>query len=483
MLNWKVILNVIGMLLMLNGFFMSLGVPVGLYYKEGGVVPILLSAVASINLGFLMWFATRKHNSNLKHKDGYVIVATGWLAMSISGCLPFLLSGTIPSFSSALFETISGYTTTGSTVISGLENVPKSILFWRSLTQWIGGMGIIVLTVAILPILGVGGMQLFMAESPGPSTSKLHPRITETAKRLWIIYVGLTMIQTFLLHQFGMNWFDAVNHSMTTISTGGFSTYDASVAYFDSPAIQYTIIAFMFFGGINFTLIYLFLKGRMTKVFENEEFKYYLGLIVLAVFVGTISLNMLHPGDLELNFRQMLFNMISIISTTGFATADYTTWNSFLLLLFFILMFFGASAGSTSGGVKIVRHVIIIKNGLTELNRIIHPSAVIPVRYNKRAVGQKITYNILAFFFIYLSIFLTGTIVMTMYGYDLLTAAGATISSLGNIGPGIGDTGPSHNFAGFPESAKLFLAFLMLLGRLELFTILLLFTRGFWQKV
>lgn len=483
MLNWKVILNILGLLLMLNGFFMAVGIPVGFYYGEGGFIPILLSAAVSVNLGFLLWFITRKHNKTLRTKDGYIIVTAGWLILSLSGCLPYILSGTIPSFTSALFETISGYTTTGSTVLNDIESVPAGILFWRSLTQWIGGMGIIVLTVAILPVLGVGGMQLFMAESPGPSANKLHPRITETAKRLWVIYVSLTAIETILLNLFGMSWFDAVNHAMTTVSTGGFSTKNLSIAAYDSPLIQYTISVFMFFGGLNFTLIYFFLKGRMWKVFQNEEFRYYLGLLIVSIIVCTFSLQQMYPSMFERNLREIVFQVISIVTTTGFATADYTAWNPFLLLVFFILMFFGASAGSTAGGVKIVRHLIIIKNGVAELKRLIHPHAMVPVRLNKKAVGQDITYNILAFFFIYLSIFLMGSLIMTFYNYDILTAAGATISSLGNIGPGIGQVGPSHNFSSFPESAKMILAFLMLLGRLELFTVLLLFTRYFWRRV
>ena len=483
MFNWKVIFNVFGLLLMLNGFFMTIGIPVGLYYGQGGLIPILLSAAVSVNLGFLLWYITRKNNKSLRTKDGYIIVTGGWLIMSLSGCLPYVLSGTIPQFTSALFETISGYTTTGSTVLKDIEAVPAGILFWRSLTQWIGGMGIIVLTVAILPVLGVGGMQLFMAESPGPSASKLHPRITETAKRLWMIYVLLTIVETMMLKLFGMSWFDAVNHSMTTVSTGGFSTRNLSIAAYDSPMIQYTIALFMCFGGGNFTLIYYFLKGRLKKVYTNEEFRYYVGLVILSVIVCTAVLQRMYPFLFEQNIREVVFQVISIITTTGYATADYTAWGPFLTLVFFILMFFGASAGSTAGGVKIVRHVIIIKNGFSELKRLIHPSAIVPVRYNGKAVGQQVTYNILAFFFIYLSIFLTGCLIMTFYNYDLLTAAGATISSLGNIGPGIGQVGPAHNFASFPESAKMILAFLMLLGRLELFTVLLLFTRMFWRKV
>lgn len=429
-----------------------------------------------------MWYFTRNHEKKIRQKDGYLVVAMGWLALSLGGSLPFYLSGSIPQFSSALFETISGYTTTGSTVLNDIEGVHRGILLWRSLTQWIGGMGIIVLTVAILPILGVGGMQLFMAESPGPSTSKLHPRITETAKRLWFIYAAITLVEIVALKIAGMTWYDALNHSLTTVSTGGFSTKNASIAAYNSPAIEYIISLFMFFGGLNFTLFYFIIKLKFGEIIKNEEFRFYLGLVVFATVSIAISLSVLDFGPFEKNFRESLFMVISVVTTTGFATADYTLWGYSLTLAFFLLMFFGASAGSTSGGIKIVRHLLIVKNGFAELKRLLHPQAIIPVRYNGRAVEQKIIYNILAFFFIYLTVFIIGTIVMTFYGYDLLTAAGATISSLGNIGPGIGGVGPANNFAGFTESAKLFLGFLMLLGRLELFTILLLFLPTFWRR-
>ncbi|MBO6518161.1 MAG: TrkH family potassium uptake protein [Bacteroidia bacterium] len=483
MFNWRLILNVLGLLAMLNGLLILFCLPTSIYFSEGDTFAILVSSAINLNIGFILWYFTRDHVKKIKQKDGYLIVTLGWLALSLGGCLPYMLSDIIPGFSSALFETISGYTTTGSTVLNDIEGTHKGILLWRSLTQWIGGMGIIVLTVAILPILGVGGMQLFMAESPGPSASKLHPRITETAKRLWYIYAAITAIEVVALKLAGMTWYDAVNHSLTTVSTGGFSTKNASIAAYDSPAIHYIISLFMFFGGLNFTLFYFIVTLKFKDVAKNEEFRFYLGLVVMASITITLALTILDFGPIEKNFRETLFMVISIVTTTGFATADYTLWGPLVTLAFFLLMFFGASAGSTSGGIKIVRHLLIAKNGMAELKRLLHPSAIIPVRYNGRAVEQKIIYNILAFFFIYLTVFLIGTIVMTFYGYDLLTAAGATISSLGNIGPGIGDVGPAHNFASFPESAKLFLGLLMLLGRLELFTILLLFLPAFWRRM
>ena len=401
--------------------------------------------------------------------------------MSLSGTLPYIMSGSVVSFTDAFFETLSGYTTTGASIITDLTLIPKDILFWRSMTQWIGGMGIIVLAVAILPILGIGGMQLFVAESPGLKADKLAPKIRDTAKRLWLIYVGLTAAEFLLLRVAGMTWFDALNHAMTTMATGGFSTFNSSAAEF-SPAIQYIITFFMFMAGTSFTLTYFGLVGNFKKVLQNEEFRYYAGITVgltLAVSVVVASVD----GDgFEKAFRDTIFQIVSLITTTGFVSADYTSWTPFITMVFFILLFFGGSAGSTAGGVKIVRHIILVKNSILELKRQLHPSAIIPVRLNGRAVDQSITFNVVAFIMTYIIIFALGSVIMTMFGVDLLTAIGSVATSLGNVGPGIGDVGPVDNFAWLPSGAKWFLAILMLIGRLELFTVLILFTPYFWSR-
>ena len=481
--NYRVIINVIGLLLMLNGAFMFLCIPFSLYFNEGGIYAILLSGVVTISTGYVMWLATKKSkNKDLRKKDGYLIVVLGWLFMSIFGALPYLISGAIPDFTNAFFETISGYTTTGATILIDIESVHKGILFWRSLTQWIGGMGIIVLAVAILPILGIGGMQLFVAEAPGISPEKLQPRIKETAKRLWLIYVFLTLLETILLWIGGMTFFDALNHGLTTMATGGFSTKNASIAYFNSPFIQYTIVFFMFLAGTNFTLTYFALHRKFEKVLKNEEFRFYAGFCVLFSLITALTIFMMTPSGVEKSFREGLFQVVSIITTTGYITADYTSWTPFLIVLFFVLMFFGASAGSTAGGVKIVRHIILLKNSILELKRQLHPSAVIPVRFNKKAVPRDITFKTLAFIMIYISIFALGSVVMAALGVDFETAIGSVATSLGNIGPGLGTVGPVDNFAHIPTSGKWFLSFLMLLGRLELFTVLMLLTPYFWRK-
>lgn len=482
--NYKVIIHIIGILLMLNGAFMFLCLPFSIYYGEGDLLALSASGTITIVTGFLAFILTKKRqNKELRKKDGYLVVTAGWLSMSFFGTLPYLLSGAIPDLTNAFFETLSGFSTTGATILTDIESVHKGILFWRSLTQWIGGMGIIVLTVAILPILGIGGMQLFVAEAPGISPDKLQPRIKETAKRLWLIYLGLTVTETVLLLVGGMNFYDAINHALTTMATGGFSTKNASIAHFSSPFIQYVIITFMFLAGTNFTMTYFGLHGEFKKVIKNQEFLFYsLFCLTASIIVGIIIFGLGHDS-FEKSIRDALFHVVSIITTTGYVTHDYTTWSSFLTLLFFIMMFFGASAGSTAGGVKIVRHILLIKNSILELKRQIHPSAVIPVRYNGKAVSRDITFNILAFIMIYISIFAFGSIVMATFGVDFNTAIGSVATCLGNIGPGIGSVGPVDNFAHLPDVSKWFLSFLMLLGRLELFTVLILFTPYFWRKI
>lgn len=461
---------------------MFLCFPFSIYFWEGDWVNMLIACAITFLSGFIAWRRTKNwKNRELKKRDGYLIVTFVWLIMSIFGTLPYLLTGTIPNFTDAFFETISGFTTTGATILTDLKDVPKGVLLWRSLTQWIGGMGIIVLAVAILPILGIGGMQLFVAEAPGISPEKLQPRIKETAKRLWLLYVGLTIAETILLMMGGLSFFDALNHGLTTMATGGFSTKDSSVADF-SPYLQYVIIFFMFLAGTNFTLTYFALKGNFVRVWRNEEFRKYVGFVFFVTLATAVSVYIVTDHDGEKSFRDALFQVVAITTTTGYVSADYTIWTPFLTVLFFLLMFVGGMAGSTAGGVKIVRHIILFKNSLLELKRQVHPSAVIPVRLNRKAVNEHITYNILAFIMIYMFIFGAGIMVMSLLGVDFITSLGSVATSIGNIGPGLGDVGPVNNFAGLPSAAKWFLAFLMLLGRLELFTVLMLFTPYFWRR-
>ena len=482
-MNINNVLTILGLLIGLNGLFMFTAIPFSFYYDES-IIPLGLSGLIAITLGFSSFsiFRKRSRNKELTRREGYLVVVFGWVSMSLFGMLPFIISGTIPRIGDAFFETMSGFTTTGATILTDIESMPKGLLFWRSLTQWIGGMGIIVLTVALVSIIGVGGMQLFVAEAPGISPDKLKPRIKDTAKRLWLIYVGLTGTETVLLMLGGMTFFDAINHSLTTMATGGFSTKNASIAFYDSAYIQYVIIFFMFLAGVNFTLTYFGLKFKFKKVLANEEFKAYFTTLIMFTLIISIYLVVFVHGGVEKSFRDSLFQIVSVITTTGYITADYTSWAPFITVLFFFMMFIGGSSGSTAGGVKIVRHVILFKNSFLELKRLLHPTSIIPVRLNKKAVSPNITSNVLAFIMIYISVFVFGSMAVSLTGLDFETTIGAVATSLGNIGPGLGQVGPVDNFAGLPMLTKWILAGLMLLGRLELFTVLILFTPYFWKK-
>lgn len=495
-LNTKIIYRFLGITAILNGFFMFIALPFSFYNNEIEKWGILSAGLITVFLGSLLYFFNKPTNTNILKKEGYLIVTLGWLTLSFTGMLPYLLSGAIPNITDAFFETISGYSTTGSSILTDIEAMPKGILFWRSATHWIGGMGIIVLTIAILPLLGIGGMQLFMAEAPGPSADKLHPRITDTAKRLYLIYVALTFVQFLLLKAAGMTWFDAINHAMSTVSTGGFSTKADSVAFYNGqPLIQYIIILFMFIAGTNFVLTYFALKGKVKKVFQSEEFKYYFfGTLAISAIIAIVIIffqdpnlhsTLVHPkiyGNTESGIRHALFMVVSVITTTGFVSADFTMWNFFATGVFFALFFTGGSAGSTSGGIKVVRHIVMLKNSFLEFKKAIHPNAIIPVRYDGKAVNQTIVFNILSFFIIYMLIFIISSVILTLFGLDFMSAIGAAASSLGNIGPAIGTVSPVDNFAHLTQSAKWFCSFLMLIGRLELFTVLILFTPFFWRK-
>lgn len=483
MINTRAVVNVLGLLLMLSGGMMLVGLPFSIYYGSDDIWALVAASGLSVVTGMIGWsFTARSDRTAIGKREGYLIVTLGWVTMSLFGALPFTLSGAIPSYTDAFFETMSGFTTTGASVLNDIESLPKGILFWRSMTHWIGGLGIIVLSLAILPILGIGGMQLFIAEVPGPTPDKIHPRVKETAKRLWIIYVLLTGAETVLLVIGGMTLFDAINHSFATLATGGFSTKQASIAHYPSPYIQYVIALFMYLAGVNFALHYFALKRRFSKVWSNEEFKFYTGVILGATLILTVGLVVGHGLHPEQAFRDSLFTVLTIITTTGFVTADYELWAPPLTFLIFILMFIGGSAGSTGGGPKVVRILLIIKNSLVELKRLIHPRAVIPVRLDNRAIPPEIVFNVLAFFVLYMLIFILSALVMTTMGFDIPSAMSAVIATLGNIGPGLGEVGPVTNYAGIPAVGKWFLSFLMLLGRLELFTVLLLFTPAFWRK-
>jgi trk system potassium uptake protein TrkH len=485
-INFKQIARVLAILQLIMGGLMTLSLPFSLYDPRADEIAMLKSIGVCLLAGLVFWFFSKTESKSINKREGYLIVASGWLTMVTFGALPYLFCGEITGMSDAFFESMSGMTTTGASILTDIESMPKGILFWRSMTQWIGGMGIIVLTVAIFPLLGIGGIELFSAEAPGPTSDKIHPRIQETAKRLWLIYVGLTVVLIIWLKLAGMTFYDAINHALTTMATGGFSTKNASIAAFDTPAIQYPLILFMFFAGMNYSVTYLALKGKWNRVWKNDEFKFYLLIVVILAVVVSVSVFMVkNTGgssmSFEKAFRDSLFQIISVLTTTGFVSADYTAWAPWLTMLFFILLFIGASAGSTSGGIKLIRHLVFLKNSTLEFKRLIHPRAILPLKLNGRVVAPRIMTHIIIFLLLYLFLFVAGSVVMSLMGYDFLTSIGAVATSLGNVGPGIGKVGPVDNFAWLSDGAKWFLSFLMLLGRLELFTILVLMTPFFWK--
>ena len=494
-LNRKLIFHILGLLLMFNGFAMLISAFVSYLTNDGVLNEMTIVSLLVIFFGWLFMTVSKKNQRKINKRDAYFVVVLGWLVMIFSGMLPYVVTDSISSFSNIFFETMSGYTTTGSTIINDIDALPKSIIFWRSMTHWLGGMGIIVLAIAILPLLGIGGMQLFTAEAPGLTGDKIHPRISDTAKRLWLIYVGLTFLETILLTFAGMSLFDAINNSMSNIASGGFSTKNESIGFWnDNPLIQYIVIFFMFLAGTNFILIYFGLTGKFKKIFQDTEFKWYVSFICAFVFISTLilffqvnlsSTEVYHPevlGKFESSFRHSLFQVVAIVTTTGFVTGDFISWTPFLTMLFFGIMFLGGSSGSTSGGVKVLRHLILIKNGFLEFKRSLHPNAIFPLRHNNHVVEKPIIIHVLAFFILYLILFIIGAGVLSALGLDFVSAIGGAASSLGNVGPALGTLGPISNFDSLPEIGKYWCAFLMLVGRLELFTVLIFFTPYFWKS-
>jgi len=468
-------------LALIESIFMILCVLISFFYCEGDLGCFLKSAFITLVVGGILFLITKNHRPEMHKREAFLVVSLVWVFFSIFGALPYWIGSYVPSYTNAFFETISGFTTTGASVITDIESLPHGILFWRSLTHLLGGMGILVLTVAILPIFGFGGMAMFNAEAAGVTVDKLHPRIKETAKRLWGIYMLLIALEIIFLMLGDMGFFDAVCHSFGTLASGGFSTKNDSIMGY-SPYIQYVIIFFMFLAGVNFTLHYFAIKGNLKKFIQNQEFKFYLGLILLITAIITLTLILKNHAPFEHSFRDALFQVVSVITSTGFVSADYTAWPSYLWMLIFGLMFTGACVGSTSGGVKILRHLLLFKNSILEFKRMIHPSAVIPVRYNKEAIGKDVIFKIQAFVVLYFAIFFASTIVLAFLGLDFISSMGAVATTMGGIGPGLGKVGPVDNFAMLPDAAKWVLSFLMLLGRLELFTLLIIFVPAFWKN-
>jgi len=482
----KAVFRTVGAILLMLGFSMLLSVLVSLVYGDGDSIGILIAAGCTVLIGALgLWHG--RGAAELSTRDGFAVVTLGWLAMSACGALPFLFSGAITSPTDAFFESASGFTTTGASILTDIESMPHGVLFWRSFTHWVGGMGIIVFSIAILPFLGVGGMQMFKAESPGPTADKLTPRIRDTAEILWGVYVLITAVEILLLRFGGMPWFDSACHAFGTLATGGFSTKNASIGHYTSPYIHYVITVFMFIAGVNFSLHYHALRGRLKQYWRSPEFRFYLGVVLASILVlFALRLFYTHPGSaktgLERAFREAAFQTVAISTTTGYATADFELWHPLAQLLLVVLMLMGGMAGSTGGGLKAMRVQILIKQARVELHKLIHPETFYPIRLGRKALSGDIVANVLAFFLLYVLLTIFGTMAMALLGLDHVTSLTAVIASLSNIGPGLGAVGPTDNYAAIPTLGKWVLSFLMIIGRLEIYTVLVLVTRTYWAK-
>ncbi len=487
-MNWKtkinhpLVLRNEGFLLLIEGLFMLTVLPVTYLHHGMYAFSMPFSALITLLTGLVLIIATRGHKGEkTTSRDGVYIVCISWLVVSLFGAMPYLLSKSVPNFTDGFFEALSGFTTTGATILPRIENIPKDILLWRSMTQWIGGMAIIVFSIAILPYLSMSGMQLFVSEMNGITYDKLHPRMIHTVWRIWAIYLFFTLLETVLLYFGDMDLYDAVCHSMATISSGGFSTRTQSLGAFSNYS-QVVVSVFMVLSGCNFSLLLLSLSWKSFTILRNQEFRNFLFHIVfVSIGIGLVLFFVVH-NSLGASFREAFFSVISVLTTTGFFVTDYTLWPSFLWVVLFLLMFIGGCSGSSSGGVKMFRHIIFVQNSVLELKRIIHPNAVLPVKVNGKAISTGGVYKNTTFIFVYFLVFVIGGILLLFTGSDFNTAIGASVAALGNVGTGIGSVGPGGSYVGFPLFDKWLLMLLMLLGRVELFSLITLLSRGFWRK-
>lgn len=480
-MNYGVVIKILGNLLTVEALLMIPSLLVSLYYNQYDKKAFLISIFITGVLGFIMG-RKEETKENIKAKEGLAIVAFGWILASFFGSLPFVLSGSIPSWIDSFFETVSGFTTTGATIVDNVESLPMGILFWRSFTHWIGGMGILVFTIAILPTLGVGGFQIFKVESPGPMPDRIVPKVKDTAKILYITYFIMTVLEIILLLFGGMSLYDAAVHTFGTVGTGGFSIKAASVGAYDSTYIHIIIGIFMILSGVNFSLYYFLFQGKWKEVFKNEELRLYFGIIFSSVILIALNINSEIYKNIGLALRDAFFQVGSIITTTGYATTDFDKWPTFSKSILFLLMFVGGCAGSTGGGIKNIRILVLFKLVKREFSKILHPRAVIPIKTNGEILSNETVAGITSFFALYIFIFVLGTVLISLEGMDLVSSSSAVASALGNIGPGFGLVGPSETFSSISSMGKLLLSLLMLLGRLELFTIIALVLPKTWRN-
>ncbi len=483
MVNWHIIFKIIGSLLFIEAFFMAWCVGVSFYFQEDDTLAFLLSMLITFGSAFLFLLMGRNAKNTLNRHDAFVVVTAVWVIFSFFGMFPFLIHGSITNVTDAYFETMSGFSTTGSTILDDVECLPHGILFWRSLTQWVGGLGIVFFTIAILPSLVGGSVKVFAAEATGPIKAKMHPRLTTTAKWIWSIYLLLTIGCGLSFWVAGMNWFEAMNYSMTTTATGGFSIHNDSLAYFKNANIDYIAILFEFLAGINFTLLYISIfKARFKELLKNSEFKLYISIVVLATICIMTVLFTQMDYSLELAFRNGLFQVVSFMSTTGVFSDDVAQWPHITWIILGGLMFVGACAGSTSGGFKCIRAVMTLKTLRNNFRQILHPNAVLPVKINGMSVSQSKIVALFAFFTLFMSMILITAAIMILSGTDTINAIVIALSCVSNIGPSLtNDIGANISWSAMPDYIKWVLSLLMLMGRLEIMTVLVLFTRSFWK--
>ena len=482
-MHFNSVFRVLSLLLFIVSLFMLFPIFFGLYYREGAMIRFFLIPMGgTAMLSLLVLYLTRNAPKMLSIRDGFLLVTLSWVFSAFIGSLPFLLSGVIPSFADAYFETMSGFTTTGASILTDIEALPMCMLFWRSLTHWLGGMGIVVLAVAVLPFLGIGAYQLVKAEAPGPTLDKIAPKMTHTAKILWLTYIFLTVAQTVLLMIGGMNLFDALTHTFGTLATGGFSPKTLSVGHYDSAFIDIVITVFMVLAGMNFILYFRLITGKVRTVLKNAEFKTYIGIFAAATIIMAIVLSRTTYPTFGKSLRYAGFQAATILTTTGYVTADYELWPNFAQIILFILMFIGGCSGSTGGGIKVIRILTLVKLALSEMKYLAHPRGVFNIKIGGETLKKDTVYTIAAFFFIYIFMLLLTAAIVASAGNTIRTSFSSALVTLGNIGPGFGKIGPSGNYAFFPGYVKWFLSFAMMAGRLELYTVLIILTPGFWRR-
>ena len=485
MINWRSLLHVLSFIVIIMALFLTAPILVGIYYREWTCVRDFAVVLGFVLAGFLLlFFLTRKARGfQFNTKDGFLLVSLSWIVVSAVGAVPFVLTGAVPNYTEAFFETMSGFTTTGASILTIIEGLPYSVLFWRSLTHWLGGMGIVVLAVAVLPLLGIGGMPLIQAESPGPQVDKIVPRVRETAKILWVIYIGLSVLEIFLLFFGGMNFFDSMTHTFGTMATGGFSPKNASVGHYTSPYLQNIITLFMILAGINFGLYYVLLQWNWKTVWRNTEIKVYISIFAISSLVIAFDLRGENIfGTLKESLRYGGFQAASILTTTGFATADFDAWPFLSRAVLFFLMFVGGCSGSTGGGIKVVRVLTLFKLAINEMKHLLNPRGVYLIRLNGSLVKKDMVYTITGFVFLYIFMLLLITLAVALSGVDLLSSFSAALVTLGNIGPGFGRVGPALNYHFMAPWVKWILSFAMMVGRLEVYTVLVILTPHYWKK-